>query len=236
MLQKSPCIGQHYPVRLFCSALLLAIIQPAFAWGGDFALHDNQSPTVIPPDYNTILAEKISRTPLEFTDEQQGLWDAALNAPASIPMALRSEPGSVGATPLGTRFSAGWDLPINHSFTTGPVAQYAVDQRPLTCPQCDFSERPNHDQVASVGWRVDSKLGWITPWAQLSYSHQLVEENLNYRAEDDPNNRQENWVDVSVGAHMPLNNNLAAFASFSQTDALNTGEQFIYSLGVSASF
>lgn len=236
MLQKSQCAGQHYLVRLFCGVWLLSMMHPVFAWGGDVALPVIQAPTIDSPDYNTILAEKISRNPLAFTDTRQGLWDAALNASTPTSLVLRSEPDKVGAKPSGTRFRAGWALPLSDCITTGPVAQYTVGQRPLACPQCDFSDPPSHDQVASVGWRVDSQLGWITPWAQLSYSHQLTEDNLNYRAAEESDSRQDNGLDVSIGAHVPLNNNLAAFASFSQTGTLNSGEQFIYSLGVSASF
>ncbi|HAI05819.1 MAG TPA: autotransporter, partial [Pantoea sp.] len=35
---------------------------------------------------------------------------------------------------------------------------------------------------------------------------------------------------------LPLNSNLAAFASFSQNSALNGDEPLLYSLGISASF
>ena len=43
-------------------------------------------------------------------------------------------------------------------------------------------------------------------------------------------------MEVSVGTNVPFGQNMAAFASFSQTGAVVSGEQFIYSLGVSASF
>ncbi len=222
-------------MRLFFGTLFFTVVQSAFAWDDFSSLSAIPQP---PPhlDYNTLLAEKISLSQLAFTDEQRGLWDAALNAPGSSPLTLRSEPATVGVTSLGTRYSAGWNVKLSQSVTTGPVAQYSADQASLNCPQCELSDRPSQEQVASVGWRVNSRMGWITPWAQLSYSHQLADENTRYQADESESGRQENWLDVSVGAHMPLNNNLAAFASFSQTDALNTGEKFIYSLGVSASF
>jgi outer membrane lipase/esterase len=43
-------------------------------------------------------------------------------------------------------------------------------------------------------------------------------------------------VDVTVGANMPLTDQVAAFATVSQTGGLSSGEQFMYNVGVSARF
>ena len=84
---------------------------------------------------------------------------------------------------------------------------------------------------------LDSTLDWISPWAQVSYSHQLNEDNVSaLRDRPEEIGHESNWMDVSVGANVPFGQNMAAFASFSQTGAVISGEQFIYSLGVSASF
>jgi len=233
MLQKSGWRDQCYRIRGWCGAGLLLLTQPTFAWGGDFA-----APAIVtpPPDYNTILAEKISRTSLDFSDENRVLFEAALNSPAALPVELHSETGIVGSTPLGKRYRAGVDLPVGESFTTGPVAQYAVDPPQMNCLQCDYSDQQSREQIASVGWRVDMQQGWITPWAQLSYSHPLAESPQNDRHDAAIGTRQESGIDLSVGAQLPLNSNLAAFASFSQNSALNGDEPLLYSLGISASF
>ena len=233
MLQKSGWRGQRYRIGAWCGAGLLAVAQPTLAWGGDFAAPGAMTP---PPDYNTILSEKISRSSLSFSDESRALFEAALNSPATLPLELHSETGTVGATPLGKRYRAGVDLPVGHSFTTGPVAQYAVDPQQMGCLQCDYSDQQSREQVASVGWRVDLQQGWITPWAQLSYSHALAESPQNARDENEERSRQTGGIDLSVGAQLPLNHNLAAFASFSQNSALNNDEPLLYSLGISASF
>lgn len=115
------------------------------------------------PDYDTILAEKIALTPLAFSDESRALFEAAINSPTASPIAVHSETGSVGTTPLGKRYRAGVDLPIAPSFTTGPVAQYAVDPQQMNCLQCDYSDQQSREQSASVGWRIDSQQGWISP-------------------------------------------------------------------------
>lgn len=229
MLQKSQCASQRLATLGLSSALLFCSATPLFAWSGE-TLSSPDDRVRDRPDYDTILAEKISRNHLIVgSDARINFLDAALNSPQSA-FALRAEP-----VPTGTRYSAGWELPLSALLTTGPVAQYAPATTPLSCPQCDFSR----DGVATLGWRVDTRLGGIAPYAQFSYSYQpgdsLTGESRE-RSSDDPAAREAGWVDVSVGAHIPLNHNVAAFAAFSQNDALNSGEQFIYSLGVSASF
>ena len=229
MLQKSQCASQRLVALGLSSALLFCSATPLFAWSSE-TLSSTDDGARTRPDYNTILAEKISRNHLIVgNDADMNFLDAALN-PAQGPFTLRVEP-----VPTGKRYSAGWDMPLGASLTTGPVAQYATAVAPLSCPQCDFSR----DAVATLGWRVDSRLGWIAPYAQLSYSYQPGEGfpgEARDRLPDDAAPREESRVDVSVGANIPINHQVAAFAAFSQSSALNNGDQLIYSLGVSASF
>jgi uncharacterized protein YhjY with autotransporter beta-barrel domain len=231
MLQKSQRSGQHNLALVMGSAWLFAVSCPVLAWD-----ETSQGQPVASPDYNAILAEKISQNHLMLTENgANNLMDAALNPPGEAMVNIHTEAASVGASPFTNRLSAGWQLPVNETITTGPVAQYAVDPSPLSCPQCELVDRSKDDHIASLGWRVDSSLGWIAPYAQISYSHQLGEMSFTPRS-DDGITRENNWMDVSVGANMPLGQHLSAFASFSQTGAMSSGEQFIYSLGVSASF
>ncbi|MBP2195829.1 autotransporter domain-containing protein [Pantoea cypripedii] len=233
MLQKSQRSGQHILALALVGVWLSACALPARAWDEGSQQH---APSASSPDYDAILAEKISQNHLTLTgNNDRGLMDAALNPPDGAIINLHTEAASVGANPFANRLSAGWQMPMSEAISTGPVAQYAVDPSSLNCPQCEFIDRNNPDQVASLGWRVDSSLGWIAPYAQISYSHQLGEMNFTPRS-DEGIGRENNWMDVSVGANMPLGQHLSAFASFSQTGAMSSGEQFIYSLGVSASF
>lgn len=231
MLQKSQRIGQHKIALAFSGLWLFFLAGNACAF--------DQDDQISAPDYNSILAEKISNNHLMLTENADAnLFDAALNSPNDSALLVHSETASVGATPFVNRYSAGWSMPMSEAISTGPVAQFAVDDSTLSCPKCERIDSNNAEHIASLGWRVDSSLGWISPWVQVSYSH-LVNEELpsptRERAED-MNGRENNWVDVSVGANLPLGQNMAAFASFAQTDAVSSGEQFIYSLGVSASF
>ncbi|MFV9670931.1 autotransporter domain-containing protein [uncultured Pantoea sp.] len=219
-------------LRTCCAVGLLILSQPTFARGGAPA---PQHPDLL-PDYDTILAEKIALTPLAFSDDSRALFEAAINSPTASPIALHSETGSAGTTPLGKRYRAGIDLPLSSSFTTGPVAQYAVDPQQTNCLQCDYSDPQSREQSASVGWRIDSQQGWIAPWAQVSYHYFLADTPQSVGRDITSGSDQSNGIDLSIGAQLPLNDNLAAFASFSQSEALNNEEQQLYSFGFSASF
>lgn len=231
MLQKSQRTGQHKIALTLSGWWLFFLAGNAYAF--------DQSSQNNAPDYNVILAEKISSNHLMLTENPEAnLFDAALNSPNDYAMVMHSETASVGAAPFVNRYSAGWSMPMSEAVSTGPVAQFAVDDSTMSCPKCERVDSNNAEHIASLGWRVDSSFGWISPWAQVSYSHLVNEELSSPTREhaDDMNGRENNWVDVSVGANMPLGQNMAAFASFAQTGAVSSGEQFIYSLGVSASF
>ncbi|MBA0036523.1 autotransporter [Pantoea sp. BIGb0393] len=231
MLQKSQRTGQHKIALAFGGLWLFFLAGNAYAF--------DQSGQNSAPDYNAILGEKISSNHLMLTENADAnLFDAALNSPNDNAIVMHSESASVGAAPFVNRYSAGWSMPMSAAVSTGPVAQFAVDDSTLSCPKCERVDSNNAEHIASLGWRVDSSLGWISPWAQVSYSHLVNEEFPSPSREraEDINGRDNNWVDVSVGANLPLGQNMAAFASFAQTGAVSNGEQFIYSLGVSASF
>jgi len=231
MLQKSQRTGQHKIALAFGGLWLFFLAGNAYAF--------DQSGENSAPDYNAILAEKISSNHLMLTENADAnLFDAALNSPNDYAIVMHSESASVGAAPFVNRYSAGWSMPMSAAVSTRPVAQFAVDDSTLSCPKCERVDSNNAEHIASLGWRVDSSLGWISPWAQVSYSHLVNEEFPSPSREraEDINGRDNNWVDVSVGANLPLGQNMAAFASFAQTGAVSNGEQFIYSLGVSASF
>jgi len=100
-------------------------------------------------------------------------------------------------------------------------------------------------QVGSLGWRLDSNLELFTPYAEISY--QRLSSNESYKqvgefsapqnlfSREIPN-QEAHWVDVTVGANIPLTDYIAAFAELSQTNRLNNSEQFMYNIGVSANF
>lgn len=167
--------------------------------------------------------------------------------------ATRTESGETDGTQLGARITTGWDFPINAALTTGPMVQYALDYSSVEGYQeqgnsstaMRFDDQNYHSRIGALGWRVDSLLGWINPWAEVSYNRQFGDnvwraggglKSTQTSFSRDSAEQDTNWVDVTLGAHVPLGDSVAAFASVSQTGGLSSGEQFMYNLGVSARF
>ncbi|AVJ15677.1 autotransporter domain-containing esterase [Serratia sp. MYb239] len=165
----------------------------------------------------------------------------------------RSETGSTSGKQWGARVTAGYDFPLTASLTTGPMAQFAWDYSNVSGYSEDgndstamrFNDQTYHSQIGALGWRLDSNLGVVNPYAEISYQHQFGDDV--YRAGGglkstqtsftrDAAGQDKNWVDVTLGANMPLTDRVAAFATVSQTGGLSSGEQVMYNVGVSARF
>ncbi|HIC7645910.1 TPA: autotransporter outer membrane beta-barrel domain-containing protein [Serratia liquefaciens] len=165
----------------------------------------------------------------------------------------RTETGSTDGKQWGARITAGYDFPVTSYLTTGPMAQFAWDYSNVSGYREDgndstamrFNDQTYHSQIGALGWRLDSKFGLFNPYAEVSYQHQFGDDV--YRAGGglkstqtsftrDSASQDKNWVDVTLGANMPLTDQVAAFATVSQTGGLSSGEQFMYNVGVSARF
>ncbi|CAI1055059.1 autotransporter outer membrane beta-barrel domain-containing protein [Serratia quinivorans] len=165
----------------------------------------------------------------------------------------RTETGSTDGKQWGARVTVGYDFPVTSYLTTGPMAQFAWDYSNVSGYSEDgndstamrFNDQNYHSQIGALGWRLDSNFGLFNPYAEVSYQHQFGDDV--YRAGGglkstqtsftrDSANQDKNWVDVTLGANMPLTDQVAAFATVSQTGGLSSGEQFMYNVGVSARF
>lgn len=167
--------------------------------------------------------------------------------------ATRTESADTDGRQVGARITTGWDFPLGDVITTGPVAQYAVDysrvdgyeEKGSNSTSMRFGDQNYHSQIGALGWRVDSQFGVVNPWAEVSYNHQFGDDVLRATGgikstqtafTRESAEQDSNWVNMTVGANMPLGESVAAFASVSQTGGLSSGEQFMYNLGVSARF
>ncbi|CAI1119010.1 autotransporter outer membrane beta-barrel domain-containing protein [Serratia quinivorans] len=165
----------------------------------------------------------------------------------------RTETGSTDGKQWGARVTAGYDFTVTSYLTTGPMAQFAWDYSNVSGYSEDgndstamrFNDQNYHSQIGALGWRLDSNFGLFNPYAEVSYQHQFGDDV--YRAGGglkstqtsftrDSANQDKNWLDVTLGANMPLTDQVAAFATVSQTGGLSSGEQFMYNVGVSARF
>lgn len=165
----------------------------------------------------------------------------------------RTETGSTSGKQWGARVTGGYDFPLTSSLTTGPLAQFAWDYSNVSGYSEDgndstamrFNDQTYRSQIAALGWRLDAQLGKVNPYAEVSYQHQFGDDV--YRAGGglkstqtsftrDSASQDKDWVNVTLGANMPLTEQVAAFTSVSQTGGLSSGEQFMYNVGISARF
>lgn len=167
--------------------------------------------------------------------------------------AKRTEQGSTSGKLLGMRVQTGWTLPITENLSTGPVASYALDygrvggysENSDSSTAMRYSDQTTHSQIGSVGWRIDSKQWVVNPWAQVSYNHQFGDTDSTVRAglkstrtsfERSVEARDKNWLDLSVGANVPLGETVNAFAGVSTVGGNSDYHQVTWNVGVNATF
>lgn len=167
--------------------------------------------------------------------------------------ASRIEQGNTDGKLLGMRAQAGWDLPLGSYLTTGPMVSYALDygriagyrEQGNSSSAMRFSDQTTHSQIGAVGWRIDSQQLPVNPWAQVSYNHQFGDTDTavtaglkttrtafsrTVRAGDN------DWLDIAVGANVPLGQQISAFAAVSTVADASDYHEVTWSLGVNARF
>lgn len=171
----------------------------------------------------------------------------------NIGPATRTEQGNSSGKLLGMRVQTGWDLPLGNHITTGPVVSYALDygrvggyqENGNTSTSMRYSDQTLHSQIGSVGWRIDSREWVINPWAQVSYNHQFGDTDATVRAglkstqtsfERTVEAGDKNWLDVAVGANVPLGDTVNAFAGVSTVASNSDYHQVTWNVGVNATF
>lgn len=142
--------------------------------------------------------------------------------------------------------SMGWNFPVSGDVTTGPVAALHYDGTTSSIynefGDSVISQSPDplwHASVSTLGWRVNSQFGDLRPWAQISYNQQFGE-NV-WKAQSGlsrmtATTQDSNWLDVTVGADMLLNQHMAAYAALSQAENTTNNTDYLYTMGVSARF
>lgn len=171
----------------------------------------------------------------------------------NIGPATRTEQGSSSGKMLGLRVQTGWDLPIGEHLSTGPVASYALDyvraggysENGSSSTAMRFSDQTLHSQIGALGWRIDSKQWPVNPWAQLSYNHQFGDTQNAVRAGLKSTQTgfvrsvsagDKNWLDMSLGASVPLGETVNAFAGVSAVGGNSAYHQLSWNIGLNATF
>lgn len=206
--------GRHALRRAALLLWSLVFTQAAHAWQQEYIAADPQSNTSErytwdsdrTPSYDEILAERVAQT--------------------------QRDEAAMAAMPAGLNLT--WPLPV----VARPVAGWRreADGLPLQENGASANNAYWHASVGSLGWRLDSRLGAVRPWAQVSYNQQHGDPLWSMQPLL-PGSQYGSWMDVSVGADMPINKHLAAWASFSQAEGrLSDNDAQMYNLGLSATF
>lgn len=225
--------GRHAVSGLVGISACLFFCNTASAWQQEYIVSDAQSNMAErytwdadhQPRYEDILAERI-----KTSQTGPGL---ALNLP-------------FGSTAEDT-MSVGWNFPVTGSVTTGPVMAWRYDgTAPMMVNEFGDSITTQaltdplwHASVSSLGWRVDTQYGDLRPWAQVSFNQQFGENQWKSQfgmSQTPALAQNSSWMDVTVGTDMPFTTHMAAYASLAQGENTTTGEEFMYTLGVSANF
>lgn len=225
--------GRHAVSGLVGISAWLFFCHTASAWQQEYIVSDAQSNTAErytwdadhQPRYEDILAERIKTS-------QTGLG-LALNSPS-------------GPTAEGS-MSVAWNFPLTGNITTGPVMAWRYDgTAPMMINEFGDSLTTKgltdplwHASVSSLGWRVDTQYGDLRPWAQVSFNQQFGENQWKSQfgmSQTPAIAQNSSWMDVTVGTDMPFTTHMAAYASLAQGENTTTGEEFMYTLGVSANF
>ncbi|MEZ3498320.1 autotransporter outer membrane beta-barrel domain-containing protein [Pantoea sp. KPR_PJ] len=171
----------------------------------------------------------------------------------NIGPATRIEQGNTGGKLLGMRVQAGWDMLLSTHLTTGPFASYALDygraggyhEQGNSSTAMRYSDQTRHSQTGAVGWRIDSQQWPVNPWAQVSYNHQFGDSDSTVTAglkstrtafSRTTGARDTNWLDVAVGATIPLGERISAFTGVSAEGGNRDGRQLSWNIGVNATF
>lgn len=225
--------GRHAVSGLVGISAWLFFCHTASAWQQEYIVSDAQSNMAErytwdadhQPRYEDILAERI-----KSSQTGPGL---ALNSPS-------------GSTAEGS-MSVGWNFPLAGNITTGPVMAWRYDgMAPMMINEFGDSVTTQgltdplwHASVSSLGWRVDTQYGDLRPWAQVSFNQQFGENQWKSQfgmSQTPAIAQNSSWMDVTVGTDMPFTTHMAAYASLAQGENTTTGEEFMYTLGVSANF
>ncbi|MDX7992832.1 autotransporter outer membrane beta-barrel domain-containing protein [Xenorhabdus littoralis] len=168
--------------------------------------------------------------------------------------ATRRETGSTTGKQWGWRLTAGWTIPITNYLTTSPIIQYAWDKGNIdgyresgsNSTSMHFGAQHYNSSIASLGWRVDTKLGRFNPYASILLNHQFDGERNTLRSAinstktsfvQQGQKQDRNRFQYTVGVNANLTHDFRAFAAVSHEKSNNSSNNdYDFNLGFNVSF
>ncbi|CDH04118.1 Lipase 1 precursor (Triacylglycerol lipase) [Xenorhabdus bovienii str. oregonense] len=167
--------------------------------------------------------------------------------------ATRRETGSTTGKQWGGRLTAGWDIAVTNQITTSPIIQYAWDKGDIkgyresgnNSTSMHFADQDYTSKVGTLGWRVDTQLGRINPYASVQFNHEFSDTRYKLHSAinstktsfvQESGKQNTDWRQYTVGVNANLFNNWRGFASVTRNEGNSQEHNYNFSLGINASF
>ncbi|MCP9269072.1 SGNH/GDSL hydrolase family protein [Xenorhabdus sp. XENO-1] len=177
----------------------------------------------------------------------------SLTRSIQLGQATRRETGSTTGKQWGGRFTAGWDIAVTNQITTSPIIQYAWDKGDIkgyresgnNKTSMHFADQDYTSKVGTLGWRVDTQLGRINPYASVQFNHEFGDTRYKLRSAinstktsfvQESGKQNTDWRQYTVGVNANLFNNWRGFASVTRNEGNSQEHNYNFSLGINASF
>ncbi|CDG87402.1 autotransporter domain-containing esterase [Xenorhabdus bovienii] len=177
----------------------------------------------------------------------------SLTRSIQLGQATRRETGSTTGKQWGGRLTAGWDIAVTNQITTSPIIQYAWDKGDIkgyresgnNRTSMHFADQDYTSKVGTLGWRVDTQLGRINPYASVQFNHEFGDTRYKLRSAinstktsfvQESGKQNTDWRQYTVGVNANLFNNWRGFASVTRNESNSQEHNYNFSLGINASF
>ncbi|MDE9551888.1 autotransporter outer membrane beta-barrel domain-containing protein [Xenorhabdus bovienii] len=177
----------------------------------------------------------------------------SLTRSIQLGQATRRETGSTTGKQWGGRLTAGWDIAVTNQITTSPIIQYAWDKGDIkgyresgnNSTSMHFADQDYTSKVGTLGWRVDTQLGRINPYASVQFNHEFGDTRYKLRSAinstktsfvRESGKQNTDWRQYTVGVNANLFNNWRGFASVTRNEGNSQEHNYNFSLGINASF
>ncbi|PHM33544.1 autotransporter domain-containing protein [Xenorhabdus innexi] len=167
--------------------------------------------------------------------------------------ATRKEIGSTTGKQWGARITANWDIPVIDMVTTSPIVQFSWDKGDVkgyresgdNSSAMHFSDQSYTSKIGTLGWRVDTQLGRVNPYASVQFHHQFGDTQYKMRSAlnstkasfvMDSSKQNKDWREYTIGANANLFGNIHGFASVTRNEGSSQDPNYNFSLGINARF
>ncbi|PHM33545.1 autotransporter domain-containing protein [Xenorhabdus innexi] len=178
---------------------------------------------------------------------------SSLTRSIKLGQATRREVGSTTGKQWGARITANWDIPVTDIMTTSPIVQFSWDKGNVKSyhetghksTSMYFRDQNYTSKIATLGWRVDTQLGRVNPYASVQFNHQFGDTQYKLRSSInstktsfvvESGKQSKDWRAYTIGANANLFGNISSFASVTRNEGSSQDANYNFNLGINARF